>query len=269
MAPVRISRRTGVKMSNKVATLLIIILVSQFVFMLYIFVQKDNQLESKRRELLNLMHDLEGREDEIRSLNELIKKLEEKSKILEVIEDLNSGLTTDEEQRIARVVWQQADLYECSPFVILALIITESSFRPNAVSSKNAQGLMQVKPELGKELIRDLAKRLTPEDMAQLGLVDEVNENILMNPEINVKLGMFYLAQLIVKFDGNLKNAVRAYNAGPYRVARRIRKGRPLPRRYLNRVVRNYKMLQNKYGVDTVEESPEADKIKAGLEKVG
>ena len=73
------------------------------------------------------------------------------------------------------------------------LSFTRSVEDPNAVSGKNAHGLMQLRPSTAK----------------QYG-VNNVND-----PEENVDAGAHYLADLIKRYDGDIQEALAAYNAGP------------------------------------------------------
>lgn len=81
-----------------------------------------------------------------------------------------------------------------------AVILAESSYQPEAVSSANAQGLMQLLPD-------------TAEWIA--GKYDEAyTEGCLFVPETNVRYGCWYLGYLVRRFDGNLACATAAYHAG-------------------------------------------------------
>lgn len=80
--------------------------------------------------------------------------------------------------------------------LVRAVISEESGGRPCAVSSKGAQGLMQLMP-----------------DTAQLfGVKDP------FDPQENVGAGTKLLKQLLTKYDGDLSRALSAYNAGSGRV---------------------------------------------------
>ncbi len=72
----------------------------------------------------------------------------------------------------------------------------ESAFRPCAVSSKGAMGLMQ----------------LMPATAAQFGVEDP------FNPKQNVDAGARFLKQLLNSYSGDIPRALAAYNAGPGKV---------------------------------------------------
>lgn len=76
--------------------------------------------------------------------------------------------------------------------VLHAVITRESGFRPCAVSSKGAQGLMQ----------------LMPATAVELGVADP------FDPAQNVEAGARLLQQLLTRYNGNLELALSAYNAG-------------------------------------------------------
>jgi len=96
---------------------------------------------------------------------------------------------------------------ELEPALILAVIMAESSFRPNAESHRGAQGLMQIMPATAEEISN------------HLGLIDFKAEDV-WNPEINIKMGSFYLNRLTSLFSGNIDLALAAYNAGQGNVSR-------------------------------------------------
>jgi soluble lytic murein transglycosylase-like protein len=83
------------------------------------------------------------------------------------------------------------------PYLIMALILQESYFNPNAKSVVGATGLMQLMPATGKELAQKLHTSAR-----------------LENPETNVKLGTYHFRHLVDLFDGHTQLAVASYNAG-------------------------------------------------------
>jgi soluble lytic murein transglycosylase len=84
------------------------------------------------------------------------------------------------------------------------LIRQESTFQADAVSRKDAIGLMQVLPKTGKLLAKQLKVRYTKDK--------------LFEPEYNIELGMVYIASL-VRQTGAFEYAAAAYNAGEDRIA--------------------------------------------------
>lgn len=101
-------------------------------------------------------------------------------------------------EAVRTLVRELAPAYRLDPALVLAVIAVESSFRSDAVSSKNAQGLMQ----------------LIPATAARFGVRDA------FDPEENLRGGMAYLRWLLDNFAGDVKLAVAAYNAGENAVAR-------------------------------------------------
>jgi len=97
-----------------------------------------------------------------------------------------------ERSKLVRTAVKMAGDFELDPRLILALIRTESNFDPQAVSPKNAQGLMQLIPE-------------TAERFAVQNPFDPVQ---------NLRGGMRYLRWLLSYFRGDVMLALAGYNAG-------------------------------------------------------
>ncbi|HYH80853.1 MAG TPA: transglycosylase SLT domain-containing protein [Longimicrobium sp.] len=93
------------------------------------------------------------------------------------------------------------------PFLVAALIRQESSFKPRAASRVGALGLMQVMPGTGA-------------GMASGAGIGGWNADLLLNPEINVHLGIRFLSAQMRRYDGDLPLVFISYNAGPARANR-------------------------------------------------
>ncbi len=95
--------------------------------------------------------------------------------------------------QIDRLVSENASQMSVDPALVKAIIANESGFNASATSNVGAQGLMQ----------------LMPETAASLG-VDNAYD-----PAENVRGGTKYIKGLLDRFNGDVKLAVAAYNAGP------------------------------------------------------
>jgi soluble lytic murein transglycosylase len=93
------------------------------------------------------------------------------------------------------------------PAVVSAVMREESGYRPAVTSPAGARGLLQIMPDTGRQLAR------------QLGL-PAFDADDLYRPRVNIQLGSFYLAQLARTFDGRMEAAIASYNAGPEAAAR-------------------------------------------------
>ena len=85
-----------------------------------------------------------------------------------------------------------------------AIIKCESNFNTNAVSSAGAKGLMQLTPDT----FRWVAGKLYG---------TEIDEELLFDPETNIKCGIWYISYLKTRFSGE-EEIIAAYNAGPAHV---------------------------------------------------
>jgi len=128
------------------------------------------------------------------------------------------GLASGEITSLAHTIVEQSRHYDLDPALMMAVMHVESRFNSFAVSPVGALGLMQILPETGQE-------------MALKHGVAWHGRRTLFNPEINVKLGIAYLRELTDRY-GNISTALAAYNWGPGRIDRRIRRGSRLPVEY-------------------------------------
>lgn len=127
---------------------------------------------------------------------------------------------------VRRIVERLAPAYEVDPDLAMAVIAVESGFRANAVSPKNAQGLMQ--------LIPATAQRFNVADP--------------FDPESNVRGGLAYLRRLLALFNGEVRLVAAAYNAGEGAVLRH--RGVPPYREtrdYVTRIARLYSLPFHRY----------------------
>ncbi len=97
------------------------------------------------------------------------------------------------------------------PYVLAAMACVESSVRPRAESKAGALGLLQLQVPTAVDMARRL--RVPP----------PTRDDLLDDPELNVRLGAAYLAWLLPRQDGDWERALMAYNTGPTRFQRWLR----------------------------------------------
>jgi soluble lytic murein transglycosylase len=163
-----------------------------------------------------------------------IKELQEKLQIINAIEDNQQGLNSNEVKQLGEVIYLESKRYVFDPMLIMALIITESSFRKNEISDFGAQGLMQIMPSTAAAVARR-------EGISWISSAD------LYNPALNVKLGISYLFELIFKFK-NTRDGMLAYNMGESTLVEYHHYKAEPPPHFYNKVISNYELLKNKYG---------------------
>src|SRR5271157_2602632 len=91
------------------------------------------------------------------------------------------------------------------PYLVVSLIRQESEFNPSAISPKNACGLMQLLPSVGKALAREEG-------------ISHFETFHLLDPATNIRLGTRYLRKTVDKFGGVTEYALAAHDAGDDRV---------------------------------------------------
>lgn len=116
------------------------------------------------------------------------------------------------------------------PYLVLAVIKTESSFRRHAVSNKGAVGFMQILPNTAF-YVSDMHDNINLESRSEL-----------FDPQKNIKIGISYLAYLLNKYD-NQKYALIAYNMGPGNLNKQIRSGGGVSEKYYRAVMSNYERI--------------------------
>jgi soluble lytic murein transglycosylase len=154
------------------------------------------------------------------------EQFQREEEILHVLQRFRTRLPRAEQRKLAWLILRESRKYGQDYRLILAIIKTESEFKHNAISSKGAKGLMQIKPYVGQAIARDIDIRWE-------------GDETLFNPHLNVKMGLHYLSRLLLRF-GDLKVALTAYNFGPTFVRKRLKAKRKLPSRYSKKVMKAY-----------------------------
>jgi soluble lytic murein transglycosylase len=89
------------------------------------------------------------------------------------------------------------------PLFVWSTVRQESLFDPSIKSSAGAYGLMQIIPATGEEIV------------SRLGWPADYTQTDLLRPNVNLNLGVDYLASQRDNLGGDLYAALAAYNGGP------------------------------------------------------
>jgi hypothetical protein len=150
----------------------------------------------------------------VRRAKTIVAELQEKKKALQ---KALAARGKKAERLFHPIILRAAHRHRVDPAMVQAIIMAESSFNPAAISEKGAIGLMQ----------------LMPGTAASLGI-----ENVF-DPEHNINGGVLYFRRLLNKFEGNVKLALAAYNAGSRKVTEH-RGVPPFTQAYIKKVFEYY-----------------------------
>jgi soluble lytic murein transglycosylase-like protein len=151
------------------------------------------------------------------------------ARMTRVLNTFATGLDSATERVLATTIHDESRRWGLDPYLTLAVIETESTYRNEAVSFMGARGLMQIRPFVGEEL----AARLR---------LDWDGHATLHDPVVNVTMGVYYLAQLRARF-GDLTLALAGYNIGPNAVQGLLDEERQVPTGYVRKVLASYGRL--------------------------
>jgi soluble lytic murein transglycosylase-like protein len=149
-------------------------------------------------------------------------------------------IDTPGQKHIMGIVQRLAPEFGIHPGLAFAVIRAESNFDPNAISVKNAQGLMQ----------------LIPDTAARFGVKK------ILDPEQNIRGGLAYLRWLLAYFKGNVGLVAAAYNAGEGTVDR-YRGVPPFKetQHYIMRIQEAFGLAQHPFDPRVTPPSPELPRI--------
>ena len=98
------------------------------------------------------------------------------------------------------LIREHAAEFGLDPAHVASVILAESSYNPQAVSSVNAQGLMQIMPDTGQWLAGKFK--------------EDYIEGSLFDPETNIRYGCWYLGFLMDRYHGDIACTSVAYHSG-------------------------------------------------------
>lgn len=102
--------------------------------------------------------------------------------------------------KYSEYVEKYAKEHKIDPYMVYAIIKAESNFNENAKSPSKAIGLMQIMEATAIETANKMDLNVKAED--------------LFDPELNIRIGLRYFTDLLMKYNNNYYLAIIAYNAG-------------------------------------------------------
>jgi len=99
--------------------------------------------------------------------------------------------------RYEAIIRQASEENDLDPAFVAGVIYTESRFRPDAESQSEAYGLMQLLPESARFIQR------------KSGIKGDYRD-----PEVNIRLGTWFLGYLEDRYNGHERHMLAAYNSG-------------------------------------------------------
>ncbi|MCB2288711.1 lytic transglycosylase domain-containing protein [Clostridium sp. CS001] len=91
--------------------------------------------------------------------------------------------------------------YNVDPFLVAAVIRTESNFNERAISHRGAYGLMQIMPDTALWIAENMQ-------------LPNFKMEALYNTEVNIAMGCWYIDNLNSEFNGDVDLVLAAYNGG-------------------------------------------------------
>lgn len=152
-------------------------------------------------------------------------------------------------QKYQMFIEKWAEEYDMDPYILYAVIKTESGFDSNAQSNVGARGLMQI----------------TEETFAWIKLKSAPYEEIafedLYDANTNIRFGAYFMNRCLERYNGDLATAAAAYHSGwgtvdelledpAYSSDGKTLQEYPYPQmnRYVYKVTKNYKGYNDLYG---------------------
>jgi soluble lytic murein transglycosylase len=149
--------------------------------------------------------------------------------------------------RYADIIREASEENDLEPAFVAAVIYTESRFRPDVRSHKEAYGLMQLLPQSANFIQR------------KSGI-----EGDFRDPKVNIKLGTWFLGYLNDRYAGDERLMLAAYNSGEGSVDAwtsdegfDIKKDIPYKetRQYVDRALKTQQTYQDLYGKNLQQQS--------------
>ncbi|MBU5455434.1 lytic transglycosylase domain-containing protein [Caproiciproducens sp. MSJ-32] len=145
------------------------------------------------------------------------------------------------------IIRKYSKQFDVDPYLVAAIINVESNFNKDAISSKDARGLMQISPTTGKWASEVLT-------------IENFTLDRLFEPDVNIMIGTWYINMLSKEFNNDLYLVLAAYNGGSGNVSKWLEDKkycddgenlRKIPfketEQYVEKVIKNYEIYKKLY----------------------
>lgn len=151
-----------------------------------------------------------------------------RGKLFDAVSRCRRSLPESVRWRIVDAIQKESEQHGYDPMFVMAIVQVESTCSPTANGPRGAVGLVQIKPSTARAVAKELG-------------VPWKGRTTLVEPELNVKLGIRYLRKLQEQL-GDPYVAIAAYNRGPAR-ASGMSQHRAKQDRYVKKVLARYQNL--------------------------
>ena len=129
-------------------------------------------------------------------------------------------------QEVVKTLIEVSRLNQYDPIFLMAVIKTESQFKPDAIGSAGEIGLMQIKPDTAKWICEKKGMKWK-------------GKNSLKDPQYNIEVGALYFKYLKKSLKSRAESYITAYNTGMGQLSR-IPAAEVKNNVYLSKVLYNY-----------------------------
>lgn len=98
-------------------------------------------------------------------------------------------------------VEKYSEEYNLDKYLVYAVIKIESNFDKKAESNKGAKGLMQIMDTTGEWAAKEIG-------------INYFLTSMIFNEDLNIRMGSWYINNLLKEFDGDVDLVLAAYNGG-------------------------------------------------------
>lgn len=194
---------------------------------------RDNQ-ETLQSTLVDMVQLLDSAVEDLRAIvagpYDRRETLELIDQIAAVISEVNNLLPKEKAESISRAIVTQSLAAEIDPWLLTAMAITETHFRPNVRGGSGEYGILQIMPGTGEWIAGRLGyTNWAPEDLWDI--------------ETNVQFAAYYLRISIREFGGDLSKGVLAYNRGGKGARAWLKESPAEQHKYVRKVLAAYKRI--------------------------